>query len=415
MTKYLMGIVMSLAILFVFTSCEEEGCDTTCPDGQIQQVDCSCFDPQSGITETLISGNITEDETWTSDKEYVLGGRIAIESGATLTIMPGTVVKGEFGAGGNASALLVAQGGTLNACGTADAPIIMTTVADEITSAMVAAGNFVSPNLETTDSGLWGGLIVLGYAPISVEGNGETAQIEGIPTSDQNGLYGGSDASDSSGSICYVSVRHGGANIGDGNEINGITFGGVGSGTIVDNVEVVANQDDGIEWFGGSVNVTNALVWGCGDDGLDTDQSWNGTCENWIVAVTAGGSAMELDGPEGDSLTGCNSFNNGTIYGANTDHIVDWDDATNTGITNLYITGIDSEYDVAAAFESFGGDGLCTSGAWEATVPSDAMMWVDAANGAITIVSSGNNTVGATNVFGWTLGGQSGALAALGL
>ncbi len=98
-----------------------------------------------------------------------------------------------------------------------------------------------------------------------------------FPPSDLNGLYGGTDPLDNSGSITYISIRRGSANIGEGNEINGLTLGGVGSGTTIQNVEIIANQDDGIEWFGGTVNVTNALVWNTGDDAIDTDQSWGGT------------------------------------------------------------------------------------------------------------------------------------------
>ena len=84
-------------------------------------------------------------------------------------------------------------------------------------------------------------------------------QIEGIPASDLNGLYGGTEATDNSGVLKYISIRHGGANIGEGNEINGLTLGGVGSGTTIENIEIVANDDDGIEWFGGTVNVKNGL------------------------------------------------------------------------------------------------------------------------------------------------------------
>ena len=149
---------------------------------------------------------------------------------------------------------MIARGGKLFANGTADAPIIFTSVADEI-----MPGQKVSPNLDPNLDGLWGGLIILGNAPISAAS--DVVQIEGIPPSDANGLYGGSDATDNSGAITYISIRHGGANIGEGNEINGLTLGGVGNGTTISNVEVVGNQDDGIEFFGGTVNVSNALVW----------------------------------------------------------------------------------------------------------------------------------------------------------
>ncbi len=410
------------AFIFALFSCgDENSCENECPAGFIQDVNCDCFD-LSGSSEDYerVTSNITTDAVWTADKVWILGGRIAVEAGATLSIEPGTIIKGEAGAQNNATALLVARGAKLNACGSADAPIIFTSVADEITPERVAAGNFTSPNLDTNVNGLWGGLIILGYAPISVEGNGETAQIEGIPTSDQNGLYGGNEVSDNSGTICYVSIRHGGTNIGEGNEINGLTLGGVGRSTTINNIEVAANQDDGIEWFGGTVTVTNALVWGCGDDGMDTDQAWNGVCDNWIVAVPSGGSAMELDGPEGDFTQGCNGFDNGTIYcGNNISAIVDWDDNTNTGVTNLYFYGIDEGYDPSVGFASFGGDGECTTGTWEYSAPGGydvGTLLQDAPAGAVTLVTEGSNSVGAdASVFGWTLGAQSGTLESIGL
>ncbi len=180
-----------------------------------------------------IDGNITQNTTWMTGKVYVLKSRIAVVSGVTLTIEPGVIVKGEAGTGANATALLIARGGKLMAEGSASSPIIFTSVADEI-----MPGEVASPNLDPTLNGLWGGLLILGNAPISADA--ASIQIEGIPPSDQNGLYGGTDAADNSGVIKYISIRHGGANIGEGNEINGLTLGGVGSGTTIENVEVIA-------------------------------------------------------------------------------------------------------------------------------------------------------------------------------
>jgi hypothetical protein len=127
---------------------------------------------------------------------------------------------------------LIARGGKLMAEGTASMPIIFTSVADEIIPADILAGNFASPNLDPTVNGLWGGVIILGRAPISASntnGDVDEVQIEGIPTSDPNGLYGGINTHDNSGTLSYISIRHGGANIGSGNEINGLTLGGVGN------------------------------------------------------------------------------------------------------------------------------------------------------------------------------------------
>src|SRR5690606_31476683 len=244
------------------------------------------------------SGILTADETWTAENIYVMEGKVVVGDGATLTIEAGTIIKGAEGQETTASALVVDQGGKLMAEGTAEKPIIFTSVLDGIEQGQTTG------TLDITSTGLWGGVIVLGKAPISVNGDLETDQIEGIPADESYGQYGGTDPADNSGVIKYISIRHGGITIGQDNEINGLTLGGVGNGTVIENVEVIANQDDGIEWFGGTVNVTNALVWAQGDDGFDADQSWSGTLSNGIVIMSdESGSALELDGPEGSAAT----------------------------------------------------------------------------------------------------------------
>ncbi len=260
------------------------------------------------ITVFDVTENISGNTTWSTGNTYILRGRIFVLDGATLTIEPGVVVKGGAGQEANSTALVVARGGMLMAQGTAASPIIFTSVADEI-----APGQIASPNLEPTVQGLWGGLIVLGRAPISADA--EAVQIEGIPPSDTNGLYGGTNNEDNSGSIRYVSIRHGGTNIGDGNEINGLTLGGVGSGTTIEYVEIIGNQDDGIEPFGGSVDVSNILVWNSGDDSFDCDQAYTGTIDNFIGILGSNSDhGMELDGPEG-SADGAYTLQNGSIKG----------------------------------------------------------------------------------------------------
>ncbi len=312
--NYFMKKVLFLFIVLatIMTSCKQKDkcVDTVCPTGQVC-VDGTC---QGTSTNVLVTTNITSNTTWTSDNVYELAGRITVVDGVTLTIEPGTIIKGQVGTGANATALLVARGGKLIANGTSSLPIIFTSVADEITPEQVASGNFSSPNLDATTQGLWGGLIVLGRAPISASAN--EIQIEGIPTTDANGLYGGMNPDDNSGVLKYVSIRHGGANIGNGNEINGLTLGGVGSGTIVENIEIVGNQDDGIELFGGTVNVTNLIVWYSGDDAIDTDQSWGGTLSNFIVICgNATDHALEIDGPEGTYLAS-HTLINGSVKGS---------------------------------------------------------------------------------------------------
>ena len=304
--------ILLFVVLASLQSCKQKDtcADTVCPNGQVC-VDGTC---QGTTTNVVISSNITSNTTWTADNVYELGGRITVLDGVTLTIEPGTVIKGQAGTGANATALLVARGGKINAVGTQFKPIIFTSVADEITPEQVGAGLFISPNLDPATQGLWGGVIILGKAPISASAS--EIQIEGIPTTDPNGLYGGNDVSDNSGVMKYVSIRHGGANIGNGNEINGLTLGGVGNGTTIENIEIVGNQDDGVEFFGGTVNVTNLIVWFSGDDAIDTDQAWAGTLNNFIVICgSATDHALEIDGPEG-TLIASHTLRNGSIKGS---------------------------------------------------------------------------------------------------
>ncbi|WP_053186692.1 hypothetical protein [Sunxiuqinia dokdonensis] len=405
MKKLSLYLVIALfGSLFVLSSCDDK--DDPIPPVEEEE------------TEFTITSNISEDTTWETGNVYVLGNRVSVLDGATLTIEPGVIVKGQAGTGANATALLVARGGKLMAEGTADAPIIFTSVADELSPEDVEAGIFGSPNLDPDINGLWGGVIVLGKAPISASnesGDVSEVQIEGIPTSDTNGLYGGNQAADNSGVIKYISIRHGGTNIGSGNEINGLTLGGVGSETVIENVEVVANQDDGIEWFGGTVNVKNALVWNVGDDGIDTDQSWNGTLDNFVV-VTPTGHGFELDGPEGSMEAG-HIIKNGTVVSSVTtedgtrslEDLINVDDNSIVDLMNIFITGIIEGQminRVTAAGVTFEGIELDVA---EADLASHVNGDVPA---GVTAVSS--PTVGAdASVFGWTWASKAGALTGL--
>jgi len=293
--------------------------------------------PINNSLEVNKSGVLSADETWSGDSIYVLNGRVIVPNGVTLTVEPGTIIKGKEGDGAIASTLIIAQGGMIDAQGTESAPIIMTSVLDNIT-----VGQQAGTNLDETDAGLWGGLIVLGYAPISADA--ATALIEGLPANEAYAVYGGTDAADNSGYIEYVSVRHGGTLIGDGNEINGITLAGVGSATVVNNIEVVANVDDGVEFFGGSVNASNIVVWAQGDDAYDIDQAYAGTIDNFVyVAGPNSDHGLEVDGPEGKTGSGFTA-SNGSLYGMSAE-IADFRDSAMGNIQNIYITGFDDAGD----------------------------------------------------------------------
>ena len=254
------------------------------------------FLDDAGYLVDLPSGviNITDADIkpgdnllWTANNTYILDGFVFVDSTATLTIEPGTVIKGKPGEGANASALIVARGGKLYANGTEQKPIIFTAESDDVQN---------PSDLTQDDRGLWGGLIILGKASINVAGGEE--QIEGIPVTEPRGAYGGTVDTDNSGVIKYVSVRHGGSNIGANNEINGVTFGGVGNGTEVHHIEVFANNDDGYEWFGGTVNCTYLVSAYNGDDSFDWDEGFRGKGQFWFAlqSATVGNSAFECDG-----------------------------------------------------------------------------------------------------------------------
>ncbi|MEL6534335.1 MAG: hypothetical protein AAFQ98_02925 [Bacteroidota bacterium] len=242
-------------------------------------------------------GNVTMD----SDGKYiyVLDGFVFVNDGQTLTIEPGTIIKGASGQGENASALIVARGGMIDAEGTDTEPIIFTAEAD----AILPGQDEIEGSLPNNARGLWGGVIVLGKATSNNTTNDNF--IEGLPETDVRSQYGGTEDSDNSGSMKYVSIRHGGTDIGSGNEINGLTLGAVGNGTTFEHIEVIANKDDGVEWFGGAANMKWALVANCGDDSFDYDEGWHGMVQYaFVFQDGAGDRAGEHDGGPSDNETG---------------------------------------------------------------------------------------------------------------
>lgn len=371
-----------------------------------------------------VTSNITQNTTWTKNTTYVLVTRVVVEPGAELTIEPGVIVKGDYGDGANATALIVARGAKIMAEGTAEEPIIFTSVADRI-----EPGEIDSPNLDETQSGLWGGLIVLGNAPISDESNSGTEQIEGVPGNIALANYGGDDADDNSGILKYISVRHGGTRLGDGDEINGITLGGVGAGTTIENIEVVGNLDDGIEWFGGTVNVTNALVWAADDDAVDIDQAYSGTIDN-VIVIAFGGTdhCFEIDGPEG-TATGSYTILNASAKGAD-DEIANFrDGATGTMNGAYFFNFVSPSFDTNGGEEGGTGEGDFTFSDADGTANTTdgytngdltfANLEIALATGAtvaevfpdftaddqaaVSTVTAGSQTKGAdASVFGWT-------------
>lgn len=250
--------------------------------------------------EDLAAG---QNYLWTSDKLHVLEGFVYVDSLSTLTIEPGTVVQARPGTGVNASALIVTRGARLVADGTAEEPIIFTVLGDTIG---------IIDDIPLDARGLWGGLVILGRAVTNYPGS---EYIEGLPKNSR-ALFGGDDDDDDSGVLRYVSLRYGGSNLGSetGNEINGISFGGVGRGTIVEHVEVFGNDDDGLEMWGGTVDLKYIVAAFNGDDSFDYDAGWRGRGQFWlsVQAADVGDNAGEHDG--GDGIVDAEPFSLPVIY-----------------------------------------------------------------------------------------------------
>ncbi|NQV62163.1 MAG: hypothetical protein HQ499_00610 [Cryomorphaceae bacterium] len=255
---------------------------------------------------------ISSNTTWTNDKVWLMDGKIVVEDGATLTVEAGTIVKAAAGTGANATVLIVAKGAKIEAIGTAEKPIIFTDANDQI----VYANGTTSPNRSVTDKGLWGSVIILGNGIVGAA-SGE-ANIEGVVSGYEFTKYGGSNNAENSGTLKYVSIRHTGTAVSPGNELQGLTMGGVGSGTVIENIELIGSEDDGIEIFGGAVNVTNIVIANFDDDGIDLDQAYDGTISNAVVIMAPGSDTVfEIDGTEepNDAIIGEYTLKNVTAYG----------------------------------------------------------------------------------------------------
>lgn len=234
----------------------------------------------------VVTNNVTANTTWTRANTYLLETKIYVTNGATLTIEPGTVIKGRPKANPvDATALVIARGAKIDAQGTATNPIIFTAEADLLTG-----------NLTQADRGLWGGIVMLGRSRINTtSGQGN---VEGIPTTEPLGTYGGADDDDNSGVFRYVQIRHSGAIVAPNVELNGLTMGAVGRGTTIEYVDVYAGNDDGYEWFGGTVNTKYLISSFNDDDNFDWDEGFRGKGQFWfaIGAADKGNQAMEMDG-----------------------------------------------------------------------------------------------------------------------
>jgi len=226
------------------------------------------WDPQNATypaTTTAVSGTISSNTTWASGTTVLLQGPVYVTGGSTLTIQPGVVVRGSKAVAG--SALIITKGCAINAVGTATNPIIFTS--DQ------AAGSRAASD--------WGGVIILGNAAINFT-NGVN-NIEGLPVT-ANSQYGGGmtpNNNDNSGILKYARIEFGGYVYGTNQEINGLTMGGVGKGTTIENIQVSFTLDDAFEWFGGNVNAKWLVSYRNLDDDFDTDNGYSGNVQYGLI------------------------------------------------------------------------------------------------------------------------------------
>ncbi|MCY4213448.1 MAG: hypothetical protein OXF68_07475 [Gammaproteobacteria bacterium] len=266
----------------------------------VSQPDFGCPDGTSVSSRTIngtrvcqLSGTVTDDLLLTSNNLYELVGKVVVggdnEDSADLTVQAGTTIFG----GTDVDFLVVSRGSRIVANGTRTAPITLTSQSDLTGGA----------DIETA-RGLWGGLVINGNAPINdcpegAAGGTAACTKEGEANS---GLFGGDDPDDSSGVLNYVVVKFAGSNVDPENQLNGIAFQGVGSGTEVDYVQVHNNLDDGVEFFGGTVSARHMVLTGNADDSLDWTDGWQGDIQYLIIdqASDSGDNAIEADNREGD-------------------------------------------------------------------------------------------------------------------
>ncbi|MCB9231249.1 MAG: T9SS C-terminal target domain-containing protein [Bacteroidia bacterium] len=295
--RILFLLPLAFAALIFVSGCGKKGC--TDPKAQNFEPDATKNDGciyDRGATSLI---NVVDDGsgvgtvTWRNENIYVLEGLVYVNSGQTLTIEPGTIIKCKADTGAGATALIVAQGGVINANGTPNSPIIFTAESD---------------NLDRNDEivegtrGLWGGLILLGNGRLNA--TLFTEQFDGIPANETRGKYGGQNDADNSGILSYVSIRYAGGSIGGTSKLAGLNLAGVGSSTDIHHVEVIFSGDDGIRFNGGATSSKYMISAFNGDDCFVTENGYRGKGQFWFSIQ---------DGIKGE-YAGDNSGGAGNLY-----------------------------------------------------------------------------------------------------
>lgn len=322
--KFLLAIALTASL---FISCGDD--DTSDIVVNVTEGG-AVVDPNSGTIE--LSGNFSESLTLDASETYIITGPTIFESGTTLTIPAGTTISAA--ATGADVYLAIAQGAKIDAQGTPNQPIVFTSSA-------------VAQN-----SGDWGGLIILGNAPInSVDGivnTTATSEIASLP-------YGGTDATDDSGSLSYIRIEYSGGKADGQSENNGLSLYGVGNGTSINNIQVFKGADDGVEFFGGTVNASFISILDCEDDSVDWTEGYTGTLTDvHIQHGTSHDKGIEADGFNTDVANNGGFFSNPTVnnltiigLGSSTgNEAVRLRAGTRANFTNVLIQGFEEGFDL---------------------------------------------------------------------
>lgn len=288
-----------------------------------------------------LAGDITTCTQLTADRTWIIDGLVAVK-GTTLKIDAGTTLAGREGTGAATSYMVVDKGAKIMAEGTAAQPIIFTSE--------------IAANGGASAVGQWGGLTLIGNA-----GNAQVGAYE----VNSEFVPGTSDMADNSGVLTYVQILNSGITMAQDKEINGLSLVGVGSGTTIQNITVVKSDDDCVEAWGGTVNMSNITVSECTDDHFDIDDGYSGTVTNLVINQSSGNAAMEMSGDTAATFNGFTitqnasakeggiyfknagiggHFNNGTVNDNSADgfgaiHSKNTADIANTSFTNVTLNG----------------------------------------------------------------------------
>jgi hypothetical protein len=302
-SRLVLVIGMAVSTLAI-TSCKKKGCtdenatnynekakkdDNSCEYSSSPETGQSSYTLENvnvnGIDYVKVTGTINESITFSAADKYLLSGGVFVDNDAVLTIQAGTII---YAADDNTTPFLAIQrGAKISAVGTENSPIVFTSIKSN------------------PQSGDWGGIIINGRAPVN---NGVDPIGEG-----QTGVYGGTAVSDNSGIMSYVRLEYAGKQLTADNELNGFSFNGVGNGTTLNNLQAFKCADDGFEFFGGTVNLTNALSYGAGDDSFDWTYGWSGAGTNWEAIQDVGTGDRGIEGDNNGSNNEASPYSNPTL------------------------------------------------------------------------------------------------------